>query len=329
MSEIGRHGREVNGPSSNMHVADLLGSLRPAESIGGMSEEITSPYTGSPEEFDHERPGREMAAHFAADIEASRAPHIERYLSSLGLRVATMATVDESRREEVNRVMAEKTGMSDSFMNMGGYNTYIDMGFIFRNPEWEALNGPAITDSVRVHEGAHGSSHYRTIRQIQDDGGTGPTVARNGLVVKNTDGVRIGTFLEEAWAEHVRGRYIAEDLGKPGGFADWQTDIIKMVDPRDGAILFVPAQYARNARLAPVEVSDASHAGAAFDYLVQRDPGLEAAAIEARHSVEGLREVAGRLNRIDDGLYVRLRRPRFEHDFLAGLKHVQAVLGIT
>jgi hypothetical protein len=50
-----------------------------------------------------------------------------------------------------------------------------------------------------------------------------------------------------------------------------------------------------------------SFAGAAVGFLVDKDPALLPALIEARRSVEGLREVAGRINAIRPGLYQSLR----------------------
>lgn len=329
MSEIGRQGREINGPEVYAYPNSWPQSLEPAATVGGASDEITNSYMAGPEQPDHDRPGREVAARFAADIEASRTPRVDRYLSALGLRVATMATITEDRHDEVDRVLTEITGEDTLTQEMGVYFPYVDMGFIFRDEHLERWNGTDITDSIRVHEGAHGSSRHRLVIPALPDNPTQYIVPRTGLSVTTMDGMRLGDFLEEAWAEHIRGRYIAEELGKPTGFANWGAEYIKTRDPRDGTTLHIPARYASNQGVAVAGISDASFAGAAFDRLVQRDPGLEAAAIEARGSVEGLREVAGRLNRIDEGLYQRLQRMPAGDDMITGLKHVQAVLGIA
>lgn len=261
------------------------------------------------------------------------------FIQSLGLRVVPTIYIPEARVEEFADALQETIGGAEKIRPQEGgkYEPTIDRSFIFRNRANEEANGPEATEAAGVHENAHGSSGYDTlsVRVTEDDGDVllVPHTPRIGFAAnldKGTYGIVRGTFLEEGWADHIRGRYIAEVLGKPNGLADYPSEEYISVY-NDGSRVPLPSRYLERAQGdaggSELYIRDAAWGAAAIDLLVQRDPALEQALIEARTSVAGLREVVGRMNTIHPRLYVAMRDAPAMKQGREGYMQIRRMLG--
>lgn len=114
---------------------------------------------------------------------------------------------------------------------------------------------------------------------------------------------------EEGYAEFERGLYITEALGRSNGFGGE-----KLTDKHVKA--FIPSsallrKYAFALRMEGKEeigLLGGALQAVVLELLIQRDPLLFGALRRARHSVEGLREVAWRIDRVCPGLYGEMRQ---------------------
>jgi len=334
MNERGSNRQETTNIASNEFSGDLTRGLPPVPSVGGGSGEITSPAV-APESEPAERPvGQPESSEAPADSPRSAVSpmvRIRREIASLpqntegldldrvaaftgrlGLRETLTVHLEKALKGTVAQLLnGPDAPYSENLA--GAYVSKIDTCIVYRNQTYEALNGPEYIDCLTVHEKAHGS-------------------------LKSS----MGGFLEEGFADHIRGRYVVEELGLPQGLADMPTDMTDYSTNAFGKAspkLLIPSCYfvrtldhldhkdsAAASSFPSIAVT--SIAGAAIDSLVEKDPALGAALIEARRSEEGLQEVIDRINAIHPGLYVALRYDYNNYaDYPYGLQLVRAAVG--
>jgi hypothetical protein len=272
------------------------------------------------------------------DTEGLNLERVSAYMGSLGVRQPLTIHVSPDLRPVVVPYVSEHHSLKREEGVGGRYIENLDICIVYRDGELEALNGPEYVESLTVHELYHGSAEHAGIRvtAAANEGGyahrigfrSGHYVTRLGprpeLPIRQT---RTGGFLEEGAAEHFRGKYITEVLGKPGGLADMPHELTRLGKPERP--LLIPSRYIVKIREDCPTVSQASFAGAAMDLLVEKDPALEPALLEARYSVEGLREVAGRIEAIRKGLYPHLRDNYTDYKrYPQALRNVRKVLGV-
>lgn len=194
----------------------------------------------------------------------------------------------------------------------GAYAPTLDVYIIQRDMKSEAEHGAGLTESIIVHEAAHASSMYSTVeietetqrRTFRKDivNVTANQTARVGFAVSKPHQGRVGLAMEEGYAEYERGRYVVDELGLPDGFIHGPG---------------IPKAPALNKYMIPTTseqgetkfvFTEGAFAAATLELLVNRDPDLVTAMRDARHSVEGLREVAKRMNAIVPGVYQKMRK---------------------
>ena len=326
--EISRH----NESNSEVHpsmtgLEAVQRNIQPVPSVGGASGEITCPAVSleadEPAEQPIEQPKsseaptdsskfitgqmliiRRKVAELPQNTEGLSLDRVAAFTGRLGLQETMTVHLERELDHTVDQLLCGTRAPISA--NVGGiYARRIDTAIVYRNPELEELNGPEYIDSLTVHEKAHGSSKQRT-----------------------------GGFLEEGFADHIRGRYIVEELGLPQGLADMPADMTDFSTNAFGKAspkLPIPSHYFvrtfdhKNSAAASSfpGIAVSSFAGAAIDALVEKDPALGAALIEARRSEESLQEVIDRINAIRSGLYVALRdNYNIESMYPEGLAHV-------
>ncbi len=172
-----------------------------------------------------------------------------------------------------------------------------------------------LTESFLVHEIAHSSSAYSLIhikeevspRLLRKDKvHYRPNIARAGFATVKKEEYVSGIFLEEGYAEYERGQYIANELNRPYGF--YENVTMQSTDVPDASIAlkyFYPPNPST-----PEAIGHPKGATAAIilELLVSKDPKLLDSMRHSRSSVEGLRDVAARIDKLVPGLYDRLRK---------------------
>ncbi|MGV9675421.1 hypothetical protein ACWDSJ_09100 [Nocardia sp. NPDC003482] len=282
---------------------------------------------------------------FTSDIEGLNIERVDNFFDELGLRRAPLVVIDKSRKAELRRFLEKVEGpvpvLDDEHDHRGWYRNDLDIAFVFRNREFEEFNGPEYTEGIIVHELAHSSGRRPDTRVVvegeDDEQALGVTFVRSGQTVHSysadineDEGVpdATGTFLEEAFAEQIRAKYLTDELGFTGGLAKLEKETVTGRVEETGFDFSVPSKYFQyeSSDGNPV-LSASSYPGAAMDALITKDPELFPALIEARRSAYGLREVARRINGIHSGLYKTLR-DEFNHsgDFANGYFYVLEAL---
>lgn len=179
-----------------------------------------------------------------------------------------------------------------------------------------------------AHEKAHSTTEYDDIIYTDDNQINYNTARAGQLLMKAGE----GTFLEEGFAEYMAARFIRNELKCPNGI--WGNERYK--DLGDG--LTLPSIYVWPGSTQPedadsprsyVHLSNSHGAYGAYgiDLIAQKYPEIHTALINARKSVEGLRQVAQIIERVRPGLYSEIRKLRkFPEDFKKGLQSIQLAL---
>ncbi|MGV9002132.1 MAG: hypothetical protein ACOH18_04245 [Candidatus Saccharimonadaceae bacterium] len=200
-------------------------------------------------------------------------------------------------------------GSSSETTVSGEYLPVPDVIIMKDDPEQQALNGPELLESLIVHEIAHSHQSFHEMQATigrrkrlfrRDFMDVAVQTARFGFVVNDSHEATHGDFLEEAYAEYVRGQYVVNILGRDNGFVEPTGEVfdplnkyrLKVAKP-DGSIGVAMPLGALPALL--------------LETLFKRTPELIDKFEQARHSAEGLKNLIKSLDGIDPGLYKRLR----------------------
>lgn len=259
---------------------------------------------------------------FPSNLEGINIERINDFFDGLSLETPPLIVLDREQEAEFEQAVAEAKGFrgdSRQLNEVGGwFNGDLDLAVVFRDSSTEFLNGPEYTESLIVHELAHGSGLQPDIRveaPREKEEKLAVHHTRVGQSVsRTTSDEKVGGFLEEAFAEQLRAKYVTDVLGKKNG-------LFRLADRAEGTVSYqyragrkrikanIPSKYAYFDLAAPslAGIHPASFAGAAIDELSAKDPELLPAMIKARGDVHGLREVAQRINAIKPGLYRELR----------------------
>jgi hypothetical protein len=204
--------------------------------------------------------------------------------------------------------------------NEGEYLYRHGVILVKRDPEMEALNGgPEYTEGVVVHEIAHSEvmppEEYVDVtfnrRLFRTHANMDINTLRQGFVVGNSSTeLTEGYPFEEGYAELIRGKYVEEELGMQYGFGG-------KLNPQDSepnlldkyTVLEVNESGNPN-----VTIIEGAMPAFVLELLIAKDPMLFPALRESRRSVNGLREVAHRINAIKPGLYQRMRKVDLKAD---------------
>jgi hypothetical protein len=179
-------------------------------------------------------------------------------------------------------------------------------------------------EGLLAHEFAHGSSAYSNC-VIADSRVLMPRV---GLSVGTHFSKNKGTFLEEAFADMVRGEYAKNFMPNPS-----RDSLIKQSRrPELGldseikistgyADIFIPSKYLfsseENEKISYIYSSFAAYG---LELLCKENPFLFSAIVKSRSDIESLRSVPKIIDNAYPGLYSELNKLRYEEeDFVKGL----------
>jgi hypothetical protein len=176
-----------------------------------------------------------------------------------------------------------------------------------------------------AHEKSHSTSTFSDEVYMSTKKGPQFYSGRIGLgVIRNSEtGKSIGELLEEAVPTYMAARYIRNGLNKPNGvWGEHESFRIR----EDLTLPSVHVWPTESGQARSVFVQVGSPLAYGFERLVGQHPELHGALIESRKSVEGLREVAKILNKIQPGLYRQLRDlPETFASSIDGLKLIQQI----
>ncbi|MBF6299059.1 hypothetical protein IU459_16135 [Nocardia amamiensis] len=265
---------------------------------------------------------------FPSDLEGLNMDRIDSFFDKRDLRRSPLVVWPYDRQEELTKYITDTIGPFESMERGGVYIAPLDLTVAFRDKALEEANGgPEITESLIVHEQAHGSNAHHITRAVAPEHGTLPNieVPRHGQATHSHGEKTVGLFLEEAFADYTRGQYL-EEIGMKNGVLNLEG---RMTTTHDGYDKELPMslKYAFRLTDGTLTSSPSSHAAMALEMLLEKDPDLWPAMLKGRHDVDGLREVAQRLNAIQPGLYKTLRDNfNGEMVFHEGLGYVVEIL---
>lgn len=262
---------------------------------------------------------------FSAHTEGLDLQRVGNFMASLGLRDMPILDVAEGDGPQLAHTISALFDSAPANATYRGvWLDGIATGFIIRDTKLEQYNGTSYTDSIRVHEKAHGTATNVRITARLADGIPRLASAQAGFYSyqKNeTDGTKKeeGVFLEEGFAEWVRGLYITEELGLTTGFIQPsegsrvpETERKRVIRHSEtGLTADVSMRYFRYFTDGGPGVDFKAYGGEALQRLVAYDPGMRGALLASRSSNEAYRELIGRMDAIEPGLYQRLRGTPF------------------
>lgn len=303
------------------------GALRSIKPLEGMDEIIDSTFSEA---------RKQIFEKFPSNLEGLDINRVYTFLDQLELRRSPLVVINKEQRHELVEFINATAGIKigEEMEPHGVYEPTLDIAFVFRDEEKEKDNGTEFTESIIAHELAHSSSIHTDMSAVMDYsinnlGVTRPRVGQLMTFPSAADpkeATRSGTFLEEGFAEYIRGRYISEILGLPGGLSGLNQRTLDKIKWRDYH-LSIPSKYVYREGKDQVAIIASSAAGASLELLMEQDPDLLPAMIKARKNVDGLREVTTRVNGIEPGLYKKLRDDfNSEATFYSGLSYVTSVL---
>lgn len=315
------YSEEIDHPTRQVHFFQRLASesLKPLKVPENEKLEVNAHLTDA---------RKKVMERFPSELEGLNMSRVNSFFEQYHLRDVSLTVISTRRQSEFLEFFTKTVGEVSTPESRGIYIPSIDLAVVFRDEEKEAENGVEYTESLIVHERAHGANeHNRVVRVVEEDPDTPwePTVARQGQAVKSPNGTEFGTFLDESFAEGMRGQYIRQELG--GSLPNIPMGTLTAQDLRDNFQLPVSSTYVYKEN-GHYFLDPSSFAASSLDALVEKDPLLWPAMVEARKTAAGLREVAKRIDRQKSGLYRELRDDyNSEDDFRAGFHHVLMALG--
>lgn len=235
---------------------------------------------------------------------------VRNFLQELGLRTDTkLVILDPDDFDKFRERQVQLSGRSLR-ENGGCYVPGLNFIVLLRDPELEAQYGPEIFEYTAVHELVHSSADEEVFGYSTTSEGSNTQIdthlSRSGQVIVNPNNPehQQGLYLEEAFADKIGHLYIRDVLKRPDGFA--QSDEPVAIDSDEGVIEVPPQYFLGEAG------GKQSLAVLGLDYLLTKDPTLFDSLLKSRHSVDGLREVAAKINAIGKNtsharLYKQLR----------------------
>lgn len=137
---------------------------------------------------------------------------IETFLSRRPMRrpYRTVLLDNENFVELSDRIQGARGVIGgDDIETIGGfYRPDLDIVVLRRDREKEKLNGTLYTESLLIHELAHASSGFPALQYGEDDDGLTQMKRQGFAVVNPGKETSEGSFLEEGFAEWLRGHFV-------------------------------------------------------------------------------------------------------------------------
>ena len=242
---------------------------------------------------------------------------IHRYRRQMGGPQRPLLFLNPSIFEEATLILLGKPDETDMGDNRGDvYGRYsADLCMVKRDPVMEELNGSAWTESIAIHEMAHGTATMSPIQIIAKKEGrllkrSRPHAYRRrmGFIVGKNGSEKSydrGEYLEEGYAEYERGQYVKQ-IGNPDGVLNQDPRLLEEFEGRTlGPHYWWLSDEEDRTITSPLR---SSIPAATLEAFIKVDPLLLPALRRSRHSADGLREVAQRINNFQPGLYRKLQK---------------------
>lgn len=252
------------------------------------------------------------------------------FMEGQGLRHCPMVFLDDAGYNAlVDQVpKSERAIIPDrQFGKRGQYLSIFDLAVVYRSGDIEGEHGPETSEAAGIHEAAHGSGLNVTELELKD-GAIITKHLRTGFATSELqpDGsfVNRGAFLDEAFADLVRGTYVHKALNRPHGFAP----DLESVQALAGSEAW-PTKYATSVdgevRLIGTVPSIAAYG---LELLLAHTPALAETLLQARRSVAALEEMYRVIDQISPGLVEHLENLTYTiEDFVKGANRIQAAVG--
>lgn len=252
---------------------------------------------------------RRQVLSLPTNVEGINMERLQNYAQEVFKSVVPVLFLDPENFDIASKVSSPAS--NDKDRNTLGIMLDAGVCIVGRDPELEDLNGTAFTESLAVHELAHGTTTFHPVEILAKKTGrlfkrsrTFADRKRNGFKVgkADSDSPRKGSFLEEGYADYERGQYV-QRLGHTDGVL---IEHPKLLEDFEGRDLGPHYWYLTpdGGRGVPIR---SSLGASVLETLIYADPELLDALRASRYSVEGLRAVPKRLNRLQPGLYSRLQ----------------------
>lgn len=237
------------------------------------------------------------------------------FLGKYGLKLHPFLAVPQEELPKLESILGEQ--IAGEGRVLGAHSPTANITYVIRNKELEEGNGTGVTEAILVHEEIHANKSLVTVVYGEGSGGTFTGITRSGFKVEDgTEGMS-GSYFEEGLAALMEHKYVTEVLDRPNGFSDWSGAQIVSVG---GETYKIPRSYwvpsSRHNRFG--EVSTPSFAAYGMELLIAKDPSIFDAILKARHSTEGLREFAQKIEALDKGLYRLLGRQPYRFNYFLG-----------
>lgn len=286
-----------------------------SDSLEGQAEDLK--YT-----FDHIAAAKGEFVEYIHPFDINTA-RIGEFCHRIGLAEHDVYYLYPKAREAFDGVIPNITGHDNTLEWQGEYSGATDTVKVHRDQQLERENGVEVSESFGVHEIAHATGDSR-LRFSYKGSDISELVLRSGFGLSRAgiDGKEErNTFLEEGFAELMRGLYVHKFLNRPNGFG-------AETARRNEAFSELPRKYdiTNQGEASPFGAS--SLAAYSVELLIMTDPSIVCSLVEARSSPAALRDLYRKINTIDKGLVGSLRKLSYSsQDFGKGLGRVAAACG--
>jgi len=239
---------------------------------------------------------------------------VAEFMWSQGLPVTDSIFFYEEDIPQLNKTLEGFFSVEEypSVVHRGMYLQELDLIFIERSRELENLNGPVVSEGAFVHELAHAGNGYEEYAKRK----AGIMRSRGGFGVLRSDQEDFpwGWFLEEGFAEMIRGEYMEKNR-QPKELKKL-CEVMKEygISVRSGMTAgFSPdyeiaVKYAYLDSTGDIGHAEGSIAAMSLEMLCEKEPKLRQTLIEARSDVLKLKEIPKLINAIKPGLYVKIQK---------------------
>ncbi len=255
--------------------------------------------------------------HDEAGIDTER---VEGFLGKYGLRLHPFIAIPENEVPKLESILGEQ--VNDEGRILGAHFPGANVTYVIRDKEFEGANGTGITEATLVHEQSHANKTLLTLAYGKDEKGIYTHMMRSGFGVEDGTDEGSGTFYEEGFAALMAHKYVVEELGRPNGFSDWAGAQLISIG---GQTFKMPRSYwfptSKNNRFGAADTP--AFAAYGMELLIAKDPSIFESMLEARHTTDGLREFAHKVESLDKGLYRLLGRQPYKVDhFIAATNYI-------
>lgn len=205
----------------------------------------------------------------------------------------------------------------------GIYIEGLGISLIQRDVTLEALNGPELTESFAIHEGAHSTHTKSKLQLIRKRGIFGkssfqisPTPRVYGMTDDNCSSSDYGSLYEEGYAELERGLYVQEH----GLVEQFTHNASNLAIVKESP---VPLHYTYQSGSLEADTpktltfAPGALGAAVFDILIKESDNLLPALRKGRHDREGLRESAELIDGLEPGLYDAFQRATSQESMIS------------